>query len=723
MAIRWQVRFKSLRAGRLYTVNIYDDNYTGSPVELVGAAHPFETQEDDDDDMFKPVRTQSGYIRIVEGGYAADGVTVFNWRDLIPTTDTDRAVTLTHTEGNSTVTDWCGFMQAQNFGAKLYEKPLEREFPVQCPLSVLTCTDVSTTQKDIRNFAYLLWSTLNQVPATGRPNTIVVQGGADAQSWLLKMVDYSIFVEEDNKTLEPKAKCDYGELLEYICEFWGWTARTKGRTLYLTCADDTGETNALVLSYADLTTMAAGTSAGTVGTMFSTVTVGNIFASTNNDDYQERGPRKAVMKVDSENDVEVIAPFDDKLSKKMNEAAFSEGTYEHDGDVYWHYSKDVLTVDRYDLVGTCHRHDPDPGSVSPGYYTAAFCILAKNAGSQAGYGYNDVGNVIRIHKTYDGTTFLSLETKYEHCFSAGYFRMLAYTYRKGDKYENGDFYAGNPAMKMRLGVGSSRESAKWWDGRAWQSSACVFLATIGNKKEELFTRYVVSISSYEESSIIFTESEMCGRLYVDFLGTDDSRVDDINGEKRFDLLDFKIEYRKTDSVTMRQFPNSGYWDIRRSLYTPEMEYEAKNDAMMRDEHTINVPFGSNDSLEVGRPILMNADGSYMNAAVYAGDSSNPERPEVHLVNRIVNYWAASKRRISCELLAHDGSAATVADGISPRTKVMIDGSTLYPIAISRDWWDDVVMVTAMEVTSVSLQLVDADGKNFVCYGGDNLFVK
>ena len=69
MAIHWQIPFKSLRSGTLYTVNIYDADYTDStPVVLKGGAQPFTTQEDDNDDLFTPVRTQTGYLRIVDDG-------------------------------------------------------------------------------------------------------------------------------------------------------------------------------------------------------------------------------------------------------------------------------------------------------------------------------------------------------------------------------------------------------------------------------------------------------------------------------------------------------------------------------------------------------------------------------------------------------------------------------------------------------------------------------
>ena len=123
MAKNYTIQFKSLRAGTTYIVNI--GGGTGTPVQLKAGANPFITQEDDDDDMFTPIRTQSGYLRIVDDGYAADGVTPFNWKDMIPATDISRPVTLTAIPaGQSTGTVvWQGFMQAQDFGSVLYGNP------------------------------------------------------------------------------------------------------------------------------------------------------------------------------------------------------------------------------------------------------------------------------------------------------------------------------------------------------------------------------------------------------------------------------------------------------------------------------------------------------------------------------------------------------------------------------------------------------------------------
>ena len=49
----------------LYTVSIYTEDTVSSVTELTPAAIPFETQENNDNNAFIPVRTSTGYLRFV----------------------------------------------------------------------------------------------------------------------------------------------------------------------------------------------------------------------------------------------------------------------------------------------------------------------------------------------------------------------------------------------------------------------------------------------------------------------------------------------------------------------------------------------------------------------------------------------------------------------------------------------------------------------------------
>ena len=154
--IHWKIPFMSLRTGTLYTVNIWKDGAlpSGYPLTLKGGAHPFVTQEDDNEDQFTPLRTQTGYLRIIDDGKAVNASNqsvAFSWKDLMPSTDTDRPVTLTHQSGGATVVDWQGYMQAQTFTGELYDGVQEREFPIQCPLSALTASNVDDANRALQN--------------------------------------------------------------------------------------------------------------------------------------------------------------------------------------------------------------------------------------------------------------------------------------------------------------------------------------------------------------------------------------------------------------------------------------------------------------------------------------------------------------------------------------------------------------------------------------------
>lgn len=120
MNVRWQIKFVSLQ-GTDYVIDIYDADYTGSSItHLIGAAEPFTTNEDTDDDFFVPIRTQSGYIKFV-----AQNDTIVG--DLMPVQATDRPVVL-RTSGGTVC--WIGFLSQEQYSQPWEPCPYEIEIPV-----------------------------------------------------------------------------------------------------------------------------------------------------------------------------------------------------------------------------------------------------------------------------------------------------------------------------------------------------------------------------------------------------------------------------------------------------------------------------------------------------------------------------------------------------------------------------------------------------------------
>ena len=676
MAIRWKIPFKTLRAGTLLTVNVYDSTYTGNAVILKGAAQPFETQEENSDDVFLNVRKQSGYLRIVDDGFAADSVTAFNWRDFIPTTDVDRPVTLTDANDNVL---WQGFLQAQNFGAALFGNPQNREFPVQCSLSVTKGINIPTDQYSLHNFAYLIFKLIDSIPTPCKPQTVVIQG--DAVNWLTKRVDWMNFVEKDDNGVTT-AKYKLYDVLEEMCKFWGWTARTNARTLYLVSPDD--NTSQLVtIPYIDIVTLASNIAINPPQESdYTSVTIDGGFSGSDDKDYQMRGISKATFDPDTNTaDTNVIETFDHQLDVDMDaEGLDPQPYYTEDG----HYMKtyDILTIDRLGFTA----------EATSGY--ASFNRIMRGKSADEGYGYDEPFDVIMFKKSYDGTTSVTMQTKYMHSFCDGFFRMVGDTYKGADKFQEGDFFAGNKFMWMRFGVGTSRANAKWWNGKQWGDTSTTFRATIGNQTPEIFSRYQTGSGfdiHIETVSIINTET-MYGYLFVDFLGSDN--FDEYSGERAFNIKDFRIEFRKNNTVVKQQFPNSGWYKLTdKELKT--VTYKSENNNAIEEDASIDSIFASEKVMKPGYGIVLNINGSYLTTVAYGAAEMHPEQ---HYVDRITNYWSTSKRKIEANLLTHDGSASTVANGVTPGHMVMIDGTKLYPIAISHKWRDDEVGMKCMEMS-------------------------
>lgn len=664
----WKTGFVGLRSWVSYTVKIWKDGTlpSGYPLTLKCSGEPFMTQEDDDADMFVPVRTQSGYLRIVDDGTAVNAngqVVSFDWRTMVPMTDTELAVTL---EGNGVVV-WQGFIQSRNFGATLYGEPQVRELPLQCVLTVTEGTDVSYEHREMENFAYLLEEILSSIPCV-EVTDVVVQGGSDAQSWLLTNIDWQNFSNVDSDgDLSPRFKLY--QCLEDLCKFWGWTARTFGRVLYLTCADDTVETTFLTLTRAQLRTMAGGVAAGTTGSGFNTVLLtGGIFASTDTVDFQDRGVSTAIVKSDGNSgDADVVMYVDNIVVMMMKDLGW-QGSEQHEGKVI-QYTQPLYAIARPLLVGTAIA-----GSSS-------FNVAHTTVNGES----ND-WSVIRILKTYDGNVLCSLESRYEHVFDDGWLELHGDVYRYADRYEDLDDShsmkgVGKKRMYVRLGIGESRASAHWYTGSAWGSSVSSFKVSIGNSDDGLCVVTGGSIHSGAFYKMAIPVTGLCGRIFIDFLGSDD--LDDIDGKKTFELSDFSCVYQRNTSMVVSN--SSSQWGGARNTVminrADEREYESYNNNSVCESWNSDLAYASDNDMSFGYGVVLKADKSgYLSTVAYGNRQLIPEQ---HLADRVTHYWRHSRRRIDAELLV---SAVTA---VTPGSKVVLDNTTLYAVSIGRDWRDDV----------------------------------
>ena len=706
MAKNYTITFMSLRAGTVYTVTI--GGGTGTAVALKGADKTFTTQEDDSEDEFIPIRTQSGYVRIVDDGLAADGVTAFDWKDMIPETDTSRPVTLTHQSGGSTVVDWVGFLQAQTFSGTLYGNPQVREFPVQDVLLVTEGTEINYQQKAIQNFAYLLKQIVDSIPSSQRPSQFYFQGGTHAQSWLLKRIDWQNFVDEDAEG-NLSARFNMYDCLEDICRFWGWTVRMKGTAMYFTCADDSIGTSFLHLTYANLTTMAGGTAAGTTNTTFTDITMtGDIFTSVNNGDFVQRGYHRAVVSVEGNAaNGGIIDSSDPGLVKAVKNAS-GQGSMTTDDNMWISYSPPLYSYSGQLLVCSARQN------------YAAFRlmdIVEKGTGEpiQPDFSPNEaaeIGSAVQIMKSYTSASadaYASMESVYEHVFSDGYFQLQGEVYlqNKAKPYEDTARYTGTISfispniglrwMYVRLGVGHTRSTAKWWNGTEWTTTVSAFRVSVGNADSILRTGPISSAPKPATSRVIETQTGIEGKVFVEFLGSDnvpeyDNHFSPMHQERAFLIKDFRVIFGRSNI-----YPSGRVWKL--AGREDRREYISTNNNKVRDEFNVDCIYASDNDMAFGFGVLINQDGTYMSGYDYGGQGVL-QTPEQHLANRVTTYWATSKRRMAVDIRSDITLSGTLVRDISPKCLVTIDGTVCHPVAFAYNWHDDITTMILIELPTI-----------------------
>ena len=671
MQIKWQVKFKTLRGGRTLTVSIYDLTYTGEPILLKGGEQPFVTEESSDDDPFTPIRTQTGHLRIVDDGYAADGTTPFDWKAFVPQTDHSRPVVLTDDDDNVL---WQGFMQAQDFSGELYGNPQEREFPVHCAVSVMSSQQPSTSSIQRRNFAYVI----DLIAATAEAlsvqtvgfDTFYVQGSTDAQTWLLKQFEWMNVLKEGDDGEDVAPQYNLYEILEDICRFWGWTCRTKGRTMYFMCADDSDEQMFLTMTRAQLRQMVLGNRAGTLTDGFIPATLqGDIFASTDNDDMKRRGPSKATVKSDCNSQDTIFEFAPPSVEKLMDATGYRWVAGEEAGTGYFTTtpirSFDTLGMkgDATQKGGFCRRQiysDADSDSVSE---KDMFTI------DNTGYDRN--------------TPIISLQSKKAMNYTGGSLKI------KGDVYvgtKRWDYNWANDLLWVRIGIGLTKATAKWFYvigdepvghiTHRWQSTPASFASWVHNGG---FTGCNVVLA---QCNYIPCDDNLYGYLFIDICGMNMFYEHE---ETSFEIGDFVVDFTRDKTF----FPTSTT-DVRSRTMVEKrinsLDYKAVNTNGCGNEWNADLIYASDNNMEYGYGLIINpSDGSFVETVGYGNQQ---EHPEQHLANRVAAFWQSSKRQVVTELRTE-----AIPD-VTPRHRLTLETAWKFdPIAISHDWRDDVTTLT------------------------------
>ena len=185
-----------------------DDNATckltiqdgsNTEVALTPAAEPFTTAMQESDDLFTPIRTSSGYARVVVD--SVDDIAT-----LVGSSPLARKVVLTV----AGATRWVGFLACETFSQSWDKGPIEIEMPVMSPVEML---------KGLHPSASLS---------------------------ALKYINFAQFATATEHNTEHEV-ASYYEILEDVCKLFGWQCIEYGSYLVFLAADvktfETGRNN------------------------------------------------------------------------------------------------------------------------------------------------------------------------------------------------------------------------------------------------------------------------------------------------------------------------------------------------------------------------------------------------------------------------------------------------------------------------------------------------
>jgi hypothetical protein len=224
-----RLKWKSL-GGVDYTLTIED--VSASVVDLVAGASPFTTNIDDSDDVWEPIRIQSGNIQI-EGDVD----------DLIGLVDGKPASRRVHLSGmrngSSIGVCWVGFLQTTAYSQAWDKGPLTIDIPVVSPLGVLQGFYPSSAIADLTyiNFAQFLINMNNCIGGTSLYENFIfpkLTNPAVTLGYNFDMRNFAEKVSYGNYRTES-----YRDILEEICKFFGWQCQEKGDALVFLAVDST----------------------------------------------------------------------------------------------------------------------------------------------------------------------------------------------------------------------------------------------------------------------------------------------------------------------------------------------------------------------------------------------------------------------------------------------------------------------------------------------------
>lgn len=677
----WTIPFRSL-AGVDYEIRI-----SGMPQArtLTGGMPPLVIDEDDSDDFFEPVRTQTGELSLWDE-------TGELWRQVVPAAAGQRKVVLFRIDqGNVRTLVWQGYLAPATYSGSFVPERRNRTFSVYCPLQYCEGIYLDYDEYGDRgvfensyygrvapSVAWYLYTILRQ--SGGLWSKIYIQTGGAYMEWLNVRLNYDVFFDEDHKP-----RYNNLEVLRYICIFFGWQLRMHGSDLYFLSPVETAtratpiegftmqELEQIAKYNLDPQPAATVSFAGYIDLEDYT----GYFANTS----QLETLRPGWSRCKIESSVERVRDVLGFPSQAIEDAARNlpaQGGFAL-GAGYYYYKNLGMQGDTYEddnaqlsvLYTNPYFHQSieirdystnNPHSTPPkrNYNWEAPALLIMRATQQT------------------PTPLFALRPFLGYGFANGIFVISAVVW--DDYFTPADTLETNPATgilwaKFRVGD-------KWWDGSAWTSQEAFFSIPTGaddpatttgrgkilntrnlNDPYPAFDGYGIPVSGAMSGDVTLT---ICSIVASSHEGTNLSGVRLNNLEVKF-LQENSSELYNEDSENVA---------------------EVSNGSTFTDEVGFSLPFTAYKDNDFGKAIALLGNAGYCGELHYGQSTNNPN--DLY-ASRIAAFGAQARKCAELELLASRLPEYT------PLVTLRAHGDTeYYQLARSWNWADDILKIKALE---------------------------
>lgn len=622
--VKWKVNFKTIN-DRDAEVLIYEDGWTGDVTDIEPAENPITTEEDNNDEFMTPVRTWTGYLRVIDNG---------DLEGLMPTDNQQHYVELLI----DNVLKWCGYMQADTFSEDWDIAPLTVEFPLISPIGVLDSVYLDQTKEmGVVTLASLI---VECIDATGvdyekiyLPKEVTAsEASSDYMIPLTALISrYNFFSQNNSVNRDDPEYQRYDadtcmSFLKEFCKFWGWTMREREKNLYFI---STVDVEYLMISVKQLRTIAEGESSvmdmsGNDILSRSSLNIEMIeLAGDNHKQDMLQGYNKFIIraKINAVSDAVPSVDYND-----MN-LEFTE-TYGHiiTGSSVRYYERimaytplgDNIETYIYQYEGIADRIwkkveytpmnvDNSVGAtfVKRDYYNSNDLEKKRN------YNYTECLRISLVQdvvspKPEKAKDMIILRMRGEGMakYSEGAFVISAST--SSHKSTGGEEKEGNGRGPMEI---MFRVGTKYWDGEKWGDSPSWFIINMGN--EEGTDQGTGQILSTKTLDMPYNGAD--GYLMIidqDLSGEVELSIHAIVNDNLYDTLylsSLKVEYYKDDNVVENDRDDNKYGGQVNVNYSNIMETELSMSSNNRNKAAYSIlshPEASIESLHYSSQGLM-----------------------------------------------------------------------------------------------------------------------